>query len=348
MKVAYFVSGHGFGHISRSLEIIKVLLSYGHSVCLFTERGNFLEGFKSENLQIIPISTDLGLAQTSSLEIDLQATKYSIQNFQSRYDDLKENILRLLKKFSPDRIISDASSFPFPLAKSLGIKSVFLGNFTWDFIYSHYGQEDPFFETYAKLLSKEYSYATIGLVLPFHCPVEHVPNLQYTGLVGRKPTMNRGVLRKMLGFEDNKLYFLFSFGAYGLDSKKFNFKNLYKDIEIITSGLVDFQGPKVREITGVSYPNLLHACDAVVTKPGYGILAESYFAGTPILYTDRGNFREYDYLVTAMNRYHRSAYISQDNLFDLNLQEYFNHAVSIDSPREKLLDGIPEIIPQIL
>ncbi len=49
------------------------------------------------------------------------------------------------------------------------------------------------------------------------------------------------------------------------------------------------------------------AVDAVVTKPGYGIIAECIVTGTAMLYTSRGDFREYDLLVREMPRFLRCA-----------------------------------------
>jgi predicted glycosyltransferase len=39
-------------------------------------------------------------------------------------------------------------------------------------------------------------------------------------------------------------------------------------------------------------PDLVHACDAVVSKAGYSIVAEAYHAGVPFGYVRRGRFRE--------------------------------------------------------
>ena len=67
--------------------------------------------------------------------------------------------------------------------------------------------------------------------------------------------------------------------------------------------------------TGFRYEDLVAAVDVVVTKPGYGIIAECIAAGTAMLYTSRGDFREYDLLVREMPRYLRCRFISQDDLF---------------------------------
>jgi len=66
--------------------------------------------------------------------------------------------------------------------------------------------------------------------------------------------------------------------------------------------------------TGFRYEDLVAAVDVVMTKPGYGILAECVTTGTAMLYTSRGSFREYDLLVREMPRFVRSRFISHADL----------------------------------
>ena len=67
--------------------------------------------------------------------------------------------------------------------------------------------------------------------------------------------------------------------------------------------------------TGVRYEDLVGAAEAVVTKPGYGIISECIANDAAMLYTSRGHFPEYDVLVEEMPKYLRSAFISHDDLF---------------------------------
>jgi L-arabinokinase len=67
--------------------------------------------------------------------------------------------------------------------------------------------------------------------------------------------------------------------------------------------------------SGLRYEDLVRAADAVVTKPGYGIIAECLANGTALLYTSRGRFAEYEVLVDAMPRFLRCAFIDHDDLY---------------------------------
>ena len=65
---------------------------------------------------------------------------------------------------------------------------------------------------------------------------------------------------------------------------------------------------------GYRYEDLVRAADVVVTKPGYGIVAEAIANDTAILYTSRGRFAEYDVLVQNMPRFVRCRFIDQADL----------------------------------
>jgi hypothetical protein len=66
---------------------------------------------------------------------------------------------------------------------------------------------------------------------------------------------------------------------------------------------------------GLRYEDLVRAADAVVTKPGYGIIAECAANDTALLYTSRGQFAEYDVLVSAMPRFLRCRFMGHDDLY---------------------------------
>ncbi len=329
-KLVYYVSGHGFGHISRSSVIWDKFVNNNFDVCVVTEREAFFAE-KPKNINFRKQQIDIGVYQKSSLEIDLNKTKYAIQNFQTKVKDILQIESKFLLEYKPDIILSDSSSLIFPLAKKLKIPAYFIGNFTWDFIYENYAEYDVFFLEYAKLLSQEYFQAQLGFILPLDCPISSLKKQIKVGFVGRKPTITKEEIRKQLGFTYEKKYFLFSFGAYGLDVDLFNYNSLSNKYQIVISRIENFTHPKIYRKDDIYYPNIVTACDYVVTKPGYGIVSECYFAKTPIIYTDRGDFAEYPHLVKKMQEYLPAEYIEQNKLYDFNFQNAIKNLESKQS-----------------
>ncbi len=65
----------------------------------------------------------------------------------------------------------------------------------------------------------------------------------------------------------------------------------------------------------LSYEDVVGAVDGVITKPGYGIVADCLAHGTPVIYTDRGFFAEYDILVREMAKQLTTVYLSSPDLY---------------------------------
>ncbi|PJZ51379.1 sugar kinase [Leptospira adleri] len=340
MKITYYVSSHGFGHISRSMEIILHLLrSFPKlEIDLVTTREEFLKTlFVSESdslllkrLRTRKKSLDVGMIQKDSLSIDIQGTEHAIEEFDFQKSYLQISEIEACLEFETDLIISDSASLPFNVADKLKIPSLFIGNFTWDFIYGGYQKESPLFSRTAATLFEEYYLATFGLLLPFACPSASLPEQKNIGLVGRRPDLDKKSAKEFFKLPNDKINLLFSFGAYGVKTDHFQWKEFNSDLyRIVISGGTDFdllqipekQKEGILNVGNAHYPDLLTACDFVITKPGYGILSESVYAKTPVLYTDRGSFPEVPFLHRALKEEIPSSYLSNEDLFSFRFEK---------------------------
>ncbi|MCC5815510.1 MAG: glycosyl transferase [Leptospira sp.] len=318
-RILYYVSSHGYGHISRSYEIIRTLLERDdiEFITLCTERLDFIKD-DHPKLEKRKVNVDVGVIQKDSLSLDVHLTKEKLQEFEKNKNSLILRETEFAREKNYDLIISDSSSLPFVLGVSLEIPALFLGNFTWDFIYRNFAKYDPYFHIIADILAVEYSFATAAVLLPFTCPMDGFLETHNLGLVGRKPTLSKQEARKEFGFLENEIYFLFSFGAYGLDGMDWNWENIPDNWRIVVNNLPSLKHNKVIDVPSCYYPNLVTACDYIVTKPGYGILSECILANSPIIYTDRGDFAEYPYLVEELNRNFLASYITQKDLLNFS------------------------------
>jgi predicted glycosyltransferase len=118
-----------------------------------------------------------------------------------------------------------------------------------------------------------------------------------------------------------------SFGGYGLPQLNLASLDCLDDWTVVTTDRIAAPTgglpPGVRLIpesvfidSAFRYEDLVAASDTVITKPGYGITAECISTGTAMLYTSRGQFREYDLLVAELPRYVRCRFISQTDLLE--------------------------------
>lgn len=255
MKITYYVSGHGFGHISRSMEIILHLLKSfpDLNIDLVTVREKFLDTLAlseedSKNLKRLNIrkkDLDVGMVQKDSLSIDIAATEAAIEEFNLQKPYIQISEIESCLDFGTKLIISDSASLPFMIATKLKVPSFFIGNFTWDFIYSGYSNESPIFKQATKTMYEEYYHATFGLLLPFNCPTNSLAEQKQIGLVGRKPFLNKDEAKEFFKLPKDKIHLLFSFGAYGVETSRFNWEKFDPEKYTIVLSGTDFDLSKI-------------------------------------------------------------------------------------------------------
>ena len=81
---------------------------------------------------------------------------------------------------------------------------------------------------------------------------------------------------------------------------------------------------------GVEYSDLVNAVDAVITKPGYGIVSECAVNHTRMLYTDRGSFREYDAIMRDMDWWNCALFIERGRLLEGNCGPELRRLLAMD------------------
>jgi hypothetical protein len=161
---------------------------------------------------------------------------------------------------------------------------------------------------------------------------ESFSNVKDIPFIARHASKTREEVAKILKLPTEKPFILSSFGGYGLTSidtealAKFKKYTVLQTVNVPMSrarsaaALTDKKGSLVTineegmYDAGVRYEDLGGASEAVVTKPGYGIISEAIANDAALLYTSRGHFPEYDVLVEEMPKYVRNAFISQDDL----------------------------------
>jgi UDP-N-acetylglucosamine:LPS N-acetylglucosamine transferase len=98
-----------------------------------------------------------------------------------------------------------------------------------------------------------------------------------------------------------------------------------------------------------AYVDLLAACDAVITKPGYGIVADLIANRVPALYVSRGGFREEPVLVRALEAEARALPLDRVALDALDLGPALAQLLAVDRAwSTRRLDGAEVAARRIL
>ncbi|MCC6175994.1 MAG: hypothetical protein IT305_11875 [Chloroflexi bacterium] len=100
---------------------------------------------------------------------------------------------------------------------------------------------------------------------------------------------------------------------------------------------------------GEEYVDVLAASDAVITKPGFGIVADCLANRVPVLYVSREGFREEPLLVRALETEGRAVPLARAALDCLDLGPALARLAECEQPwTTRPLDGAPQIARRIL
>ncbi len=246
------------------------------------------------------VCTALGLVQHSALSADLDASLRRLDAFLP-FDEVE--LRRLTERLDTcEWVMCDIAPMGIVVAQRLGVPSILVENFTWDWIYRPYVDAYPGFSRHIDYLASlfaaaDYRVQTEPVCDPRLCDLTTPP-------ISRQPTTTPMRTREQLGSTSNL--------------------NVSADtpIVLLTMGGIPESYPFVQQLTerfpeiafvipsgsakpqrlgnvqllpphsAFFHPDLVHACDVVVGKAGYSTVSEVYAAGVPFGYVLRESFRE--------------------------------------------------------
>ena len=332
--VFFYISGHGFGHAVREIEVLDALGERFPELRLIIRTSaprKLFEHTARTRFRLIEGQVDTGAVQRDSLSLDEAETIRLAAAFHSDLDRRAEAEAELLRLEGAALVISDAPPLACAAAAAADIPAVVLSNFTWDWIYAGYSEHVAGVPGLLPAIRGAYALARAGWRLPMHGGFESVPGVVDLPFVARRSRADRSreELRARLGLPAGRRLALASFGGYGIEGLTLRTLDCTGDWDVVVTSAAAPSAGTVRRAAptgvitleeasiygaGLRYQDLVKAVDVVVTKPGYGIISDCIANGTSLLYTDRGRFAEYDVLVSEMPRYLRCAFIAGDDL----------------------------------
>lgn len=328
LTIFYYISGHGYGHTTRSIELIKALLRKNPNLFFHirTDAPQWLfELNLDSNYRLHQIKLDVGTVQETSFHINKRKTVEEVAELYARREEIVKGEYTAAKEAGAELIIADIPPLAFDIAAAAQIPGVALANFSWDWIYQDYLQAIPEFDSLIRQVKSSYGKATLLLRLPFYGDLSAFPNIKDIPLIARKATRPKEEILKTVEIEPETRSKLVLVAFRACDLQKVDFTGIEgtDGFKFITLGLQETHQNCINIPPNlVRFPDLVNACDAVVSKPGYGLVAEILANQTPLLYTSRDDFVEYAVLANGLNKYAVVKELPLEDFFAGNWQEY--------------------------
>ena len=318
MALCYYITGHGFGHAIRSIQVIKSLPP-GLPLIIKTTAPErlFREELPGRAFSFVSAEYDCGCLQSDSVTVLRRETL-------TRYAEIAQaNAARLpeevafLRDHGVRCVASDVPPFPLHAAREAGIPGVAVANFTWQDIYSEYVETDADADLLHQMAG-EYAAATVACLTPLNVPTvgDVFPNVERVPLVARRGQPSRAALAEALDIPPGKHLALLYLGGWGLDID-------WPALEQWTDWVFLLDNPLPHPVANVRafdarrwrYADVAASVDAAISKAGYGTLTECIANSVPLIYLPRYGFREHEALVLGMNAWGGGVEISEAAFF---------------------------------
>ena len=329
----FYISGHGFGHASRQIEVINALTAVRPDlrVVVRTSAPRWLfDRALTGPFAFAAGDPDTGVVQIDSLNVDAATSIEQAWDFHRALDQRAATEARLLEQHGASLVAGDIPPLAFAAAAVAGVPAVAIGNFTWDWIYAHYPELVAATPDLLPIIRNAYATADLAWRLPMAHDFDMFPRVADAPLVARHARHAPTETRRAMGLPADRPLALVSFGRYGhgaIDWMQVAQQTAFG--VVVTRDAID-PGPELFDAArsgalfevdvaallerGFHYEDLVAAVDVVITKPGYGIIAVCAANDTALVYTSRGDFAEYAVLVAAMPHLLRCAYLEQHEL----------------------------------
>ena len=355
--LAYYITAHGYGHGVRSSDLLRVLLAGnpGLRVTVTTDLPEeFLRNrlpFSKERLRIRPGAFDVGMVQKDSIRVDVEATLERALELAERRSGLLEKEAEFLRGEGAGLVVADIPSIPIEAAAAAGISAVAMGNFSWDWIYAPFVERDSRWRRVIDLFEEGYRKARVLLKLPFSPDMSVFDKQVEIPLLARPGRARRAELASLTGADAGKRWVLLSFTTLDWGEGALREVEALGDYEFFTVKPLAWEGrANIHAVDrmGMGFSDVLASVDAVVTKPGYGILCDCVANEKPVVFAEREDFIEYPLLERELKRFLKNVHLPAADLYAGRMGTALAAVDSAPAPRERLAGGGAEKAADLL
>ncbi len=344
-SIAYYISSHGYGHGVRSCDIIRALNN------LFPQLevqiiSDLAPGFLSNRIGstrnlIRPGAFDIGMVQHDSIRVDVDATLAKVEQLYSRRKELVLQELDFIHKKKFSLVAVDIPAIPLESAALAGIPRLAIGNFGWDWIYSGFRLQNPKWIAITDAFREQYGLADLLLRLPFCEPMSAFKNIEDVPIIASPGKNRRSDIAAITGCDPGEKWILLSFTTLDWNEESLANVERINNYEFFTMIPLTWERKNIHPLNReqVSFSDVVASVNAVISKPGFGIVSDCVVNDKPLIYADRSDFLEYSILVSAIKKYLQHRHIPSEDLYRGDLLSSLENLWKCPPPNETMGRG---------
>lgn len=303
------ISAHGFGHIAVTAPVLDCLTERLPALAVTVRSAAPIAKLREHihrPFQHVDQAFDLGMAMNDALSVDREA---SLAYYSRAHADWRRTVdyeAGALRELRPTALLSNNPYLSLAAAARAGIPAAALSCLNWADIFRHYCGDQPGADRIHGQIFEAYASAT-----PFICPVPRMPmaslgNLHEVPPIGRRGRPARFALRALVGAGPETRLALLSLGGFGFDLDVSRWPRL-RGWKVLSGMALKGGHPDVIPVDHIGMPfvDIFSSADAVISKLGYGTVAEAGINGVPVLYVPRDGWPEEPHLAQWLARHGR-------------------------------------------
>jgi hypothetical protein len=355
-SILFYVSGHGFGHARRMTQVMRALRAIAPDVAIHVRTAappRVFEPIAPRQIQSSQI--DSGMVEADTLSIDRPATLEHLERFIADSDSIVRSEIDAVLALRPSMIVADVPFLAGDVSAALGVPCIGISNFTWEWIYQSFFGNEPRYRPIHEGIVQSYSHFNAILQLPFG---QTCPQIQQTipmPLIAPRSTRSKLEILSQLGMDPNDRRPRALFATRGgispqalataaMQCPQMLFLSSIELREVGPSNLKSFHLS-----AGLDFSDVLSACDVVVSKLGYGIVAECIAARVRLLWPRRNGFAEDDITECELPKYVPTMEISHEDYASGNWGSALQGLIALPLPNETMrTDGAEQCVKWIV
>lgn len=337
-KVAVYITGHGFGHLTQTIEMLialyqqkkqiqfKIITSIPESV-VTTRIAN-----KIPSSQFCYIhdetNTDIGMPMIDAMQVDQDKAITSYKSIHSHWESHLHFEEQRIKSLHVDLVLSNVSYIPLQAAANLGIPSVALCSLDWASIWQVFGSQDKAGKDIFNQIVEAYQSANYFLQLTPHLPMLFLENAVSVPFVVRQGESRREVIDQHFPQCLGKKLILISMGGMDAEIDFERWPKPERVVYIVTGKKTLPKGYLHAEQIDLDFSDIMASVDMVLTKTGYGMVVETVVNQTPLFYIARADWPENEVMFTWCEENNRVLEIDRRALEQGLTEEMINKLLS--------------------
>lgn len=344
-QIAWYISAHGYGHGVRSTDVIRALHVAEPEVSVLVVSDldpSFLRNrLPASSVRIRPGAFDVGMVQLDSIRVDVAASLERVEALHARRADLIASEADFLAAGGYDLAVADIPAIPIEAAKKAGITAVAVASFGWDWIYGEFADRDERWAAAAATVARGYAEADLLLRLPFGEAMPAFPRSEDLPVLASPGRPRRGEISQLTGADPSRRWVLICFTSLEWSEEALDRVERLADCSFITVAPLGWARRNFHTVERERIPfwDVVASVDAVISKPGYGILSDCVVNGKPLIYSEREDFREYGVIEPAIRRYVRHLKIPVTQLYSGDLRSAIDALDGLPPPPERIPAG---------